>query len=396
MKGKISIAASLVLILLAIILTFQITSSFVDKEYQAKVDTLTKTQSDFSKLVEADGLIRDHFKGAVDEDTLQYGLIRGYVSALSDPYSRFMTAEEYLRYQEQKTGTGTGVGARFAYDPDKAEVIVYAVFPGSPAAQSGLRKGDVLYRIGDTPASDLSYYDAVEAFAGEPGTTVTVTVKRKVAAQTLEMDFTVTRQEVKEPTVSYELLSEEVGYVQIFDVTASTPAEFAEAVGTLVASGVHGIVFDVRNNTGSDVNAACEMLDLLLPAGTLMKTVNNKGKETEVNSGDDSVSVAMSVVMNASTACAPEMFAATLRDFGAATLVGETTYGKATLQTVVDMEDGSALLLSNESVTPPISPSFEGVGVIPDVESKLKPANLYLATHEQDNQLQDAIKALAI
>lgn len=395
MKKRIPVASALVLILFAVLLTFQITYNFVEKQYQKKVDTLTKNQSDFSDLSEADALIRENFIGAVNEDALEAGLVKGYLSALSDPYARYLTKDEYRIYLEEKKGIGSGIGARFTYQADSGEIRVYSVFPSSPAAQSGLRKGDVLYKINGEEVSFLGFTKAIRSLSGDPGTKVNITVKRKLAAQVLEMDFTITRREVKLATVSYEKLSETLGYVQLYDVTETTAQEFGDAMDALVSSGVTAVIFDVRNNAGSDVDAVCAMLDRLLPEGVLMRLTDQKGNVREVMSDADSLSLSMAVVMNSATACAPELFAATLRDFSAATLVGETSYGKATLQTSVEMEDGSVLILSNATFAPPASTSFEGVGVIPDVETKAGDESLYLVSKENDAQLQAAIRALA-
>ena len=155
------------------------------------------------------------------------------------------------------------------------------------------------------------------------------------------------------------------------------------------------IKIDTDENIGSDVDAACAMLDRLLPEGVIMKLTDQKGKVTEVFSDANAASLSMAVVMNSATACAPELFAATLRDFGVATLVGETSYGKATLQTAIEMDDGSVLILSNASFSPPTSTFFEGIGVIPDIETKAGDENRYLLNKEDDAQLQAAIQALA-
>ena len=122
MKKRISVATTFVLILFAVLLTFQITYNFIEKQYQKKVDALTKNQSDFSVLAEADVLIRENFIGAVNEDALDNGLIKGYLSSLSDPYARFLTKEEYQIYLEEKKGSGIGIGARFTYQHDNGEI----------------------------------------------------------------------------------------------------------------------------------------------------------------------------------------------------------------------------------------------------------------------------------
>ena len=254
MNKKITVATALVLVLFAVLLTFQITYSFVEKEYQDKVDSLTKTQSDFSKLAEADGLIREYFYGSVNENDTEDGLIKGYVSALADPYSQYLTKEEYKSYQKQNSDSGCGIGARLTYDSKKKEIVVYTVFPSSPAQESGIKGGDVLYKIEDQLVSDLGFYEAIRLLGGEPGTTVNLTMRRRLATQILDMEFSVTREELPVSTVSYEILSGKIGYVQIFDFTERTAQEFSEVLGILGGS-VNGIVFDVRNTSGTNISA---------------------------------------------------------------------------------------------------------------------------------------------
>ena len=395
MNKKITVATALVLVLFAVLLTFQITYSFVEKEYQDKVDSLTKTQSDFSKLAEADGLIREYFYGSVNENDMEDGLIKGYVSALADPYSQYLTKEEYESYQKQNSDSGCGIGARLTYDSKKKEIVVYTVFPSSPAQESGIKGGDVLYKIEDQLVSDLGFYEAIRLLGGEPGTTVNLTMRRRLATQILDMEFSVTREELPVSTVSYEILSGKIGYVQIFDFTERTAQEFSEVLGILGGS-VNGIVFDVRNTSGTNISATCKMLDQLLPKGILVRTLDRAGKESVIKSDDASLDLPMCVLVNSATACSAELFAAALKDYEAATIVGETTYGKGIAQTVVELDDGSAMILSNNKFLPPYSPSFDTIGVVPDLESKLKVSNLYLADRDDDNQLQDAISALGI
>ncbi len=395
MKKKITVGTALVLVLFAVLLTFQITYSFVGNEYQNKVDTLTGDRSDFSLLVYADDLIRNNFFQSVDDGALDEGLLDGYIASLSDPYSRYLTAEEYERYQKEHSPSGNGVGLRLTRDDKTNAVLIYSVYPSSPAEAAGLRKGDEIYRIGETPTSEMDLFDIASALSGEIGTNVNITVKREIAAQILEMEFTVTRGEVKNSDISYEMLNDTVGYIQIFDITSETPASFAEALSALDSKGAGSLVIDVRNNLGENLDAALQMLDQLLPACDLARITDHQGKETVVKSDEKSVLLPMTVLVNASTVSGAELFAATLRDQAKAVLVGETTYGKGVDQAIFELDNGSAVLLSNRSFQPPVSESFEDVGVAPDHSVPFDGKKIYLVSHEEDTQLMKALSVLS-
>ena len=153
MKKKITVSTAIVFVLFAILLTFEMTYHFVGMAYQKKVDTLTKTQSDFSLLAEADLIIRENFNGAMDDRKIENGLISGYVSALEDPYSRYLSAEEYERYQKEQAQAGSGIGVRVTYDTKREEVVVYHVSQESPAEKEGLLSGDVILEIDGAKSS---------------------------------------------------------------------------------------------------------------------------------------------------------------------------------------------------------------------------------------------------
>lgn len=395
MKKKITVGTALILVLFAVLLTFQITYSFVGKEYQAKVESLSDEHLDFSLLVLADQLIRDNFYQSIDEDVLEEGLIKGYLASLDDPYSRYMSAEEYSIYKTEKAATGNGVGIRLTRDDRTQSVFIYSVYPESPAEKAGLVSGDELYMIGDQRVKEMNLYDVAAALSGEAGTKVTVTVKREMAAQILNMDFTMTREEVQNCDVSYEMLSDTVGYVQIFAMTDNTPEQLSSALDALDKKGVGNLIFDVRNNLGDDLDASLKMLDMLLPKCSTARVIGKSGSETVVESDDKGTFLPMAVLVNSSTVSAAELFAASLRDCAGAVLVGETTYGKAVDQTVFELDNGSAVLLSHRSFQPFVSESFQDVGVTPDHEVAFDAKKIYLVSHENDPQLTKALAILS-
>ena len=394
MKKKITVGTSVVLILLASLLVFQLTYHFVGLQYQAKVDTLTKTQSDFSLLAEADPVIRENFFGEVDDEKVESGLIQGYVASLSDPYSAFLTAEEYIRYKKEREVLGSAVGVRLTYDAKKDRVVVYSVFSGSPAQAEGILPGDVITSVNGKKTEDIGFYAVLEALSGEKGTQVEITARREIAMQVLDMNFAMTRENIKSNSVMYSVLDGNVGYVQIFAFDESVREELENVVNAMVSAQVCGIVWDVRNTSGGDPLVACAVLDRLLPAGVMTKTVDQKGEKKELLSDETCLDLPMTVLINSSTSFSGEIFAAVLKDYGKATLIGEKTYGKSLEQKVFELDNGSALLLSVMAYQPPISPSFESVGVEPDISVALSEDNLYLLERDADTQLAAARRVL--
>lgn len=394
MKKKITVGTTVVLILLAALLVFQLTYHFVGLQYQAKVDTLTKTQSDFSLLAEADPVIRENFFGELDDEKVESGLIQGYVASLADPYSAFLTEEEYTRYKKEREVLGSAVGVRLTYDSKNDRVVVYSVFSGSPAQTEGILPGDVITSVDGKKTEDIGFYAVLEALSGEKGTKVELSVRREIAMQILDMNFTLTREKIKSNSVTYSVLDGNIGYVQLFDFDESVREELENMVNALVSAQVRGIVWDVRNTTGGDPLVACSVLDRLLPEGVLAKTVDHKGEKKELLSDETCLDLPMTVLINGSTSFSGELFAAVLKDHGKATLIGETTYGKSLDQKVFELDNGSALLLSVMAYHPPISPSFESAGVEPDISVKLGSENLYLLEHDADTQLAEARRVL--
>ncbi len=394
MKKKITVGTTVVLILLAALLVFQLTYHFVGLQYQAKVDTLTKTQSDFSLLAEADPVIRENFFGELDDEKVEDGLIQGYVASLADPYSAFLSEEEYTRYKKEREVLGSAVGVRLTYDSKNDRVVVYSVFGGSPAQTEGILPGDVITSVDGKKTEDMGFYAVLEALSGEKGTKVELSVRREIAMQVLDMNFTLIREKIKSNSVMYSVLDGNIGYVQLFAFDESVRDELENTINALVSAQVCGIVWDVRNTSGGDPLVACSVLDRLLPQGVLAKTVDHKGEKKELLSDETCLDLPMTVLINASTSFSGEIFAAVLKDFGKATLIGETTHGKSLDQKVFELDNGSALLLSVMAYQPPISPSFESVGVEPDISVKLGSENLYLLEHDDDTQLAEARRVL--
>jgi carboxyl-terminal processing protease len=231
----------------------------------------------------------------------------------------------------------------------------------------------------------------VNLLQGNVGTTVQLTVVRA----DVQMQFSIVRAAYDTPTVQSRMING-IGYVRIIEFDSNTDSQFSTQVDSLINQGAKGLIFDVRNNPGGLVDSAEKMIDKLVPAGAVVRVKDKNGKITEPYMSDASqVNLPMAVLTNQNTASAAELFTAALRDYGKAKSIGTKTFGKGTMQEIINLDDGTALELSVAYFYPPKSDSFEGKGITPDIEVNL-PADeqnhLFAISDSKDTQLQAGIK----
>ena len=378
----------------ACLLTFFLTNDYVGRKYQKIVDAMEHSETEFSSLAEAEELVKEYFLGTVDHDVTQEALIRAYVSSLGDRYSRYLNAAEFAAYETSKNGAGYGVGIRVAWDESEGALLIYNVFSGSPAEEAGLRRGDRITRVAGKSVAEAGAEASVSAITGAEGTEVDIHVIRTVGGQILDFDFSVQRRSVVVESAVGEMLGDDIGYVQIFSFNTNTPDQFKSAVEALKDAGAKALVFDLRGNSGGDLDACVKMLDYLLPEGELFRVYDRDGNYRVCQSDPSFVDLPLAVLINGGSASASEIFAFAVRWFQKGVLVGETTFGKGTAQIVLKMQDGGAIILSNLRFTPPDGVSTEGVGVKPDLAVPYEGEDLYLLPREDDVQLNKALSVL--
>lgn len=336
----------------------------------------------------------EYVRGA-DEKALWDGVYAGLLEAVGDPYSEYMTAEEFAAYTAERSGNYVGIGVHVTFDQTQDAIAIYRVTPGSPAEQSGLRTGDLIVAVEDVAVSAATYNEAVDLVAGEEGTDVSLTIRR--GEETI--DLSITRAKVESRNVLYEKLGD-TAYLSILSFSESNVTEqFQDALEAAKQDGCTSYLFDLRNNPGGNLDVVCAVLDELLPANqTILHIIDAQGNDqTRETENEAYLDAPMAVLCNGNTASAAELFTADLRDYGLATIVGVTTYGKGTMQTISPLSDGSAVKLTSNFYNPASNVSYDGVGIRPDVEVKLtaeQSARFYLLSHEEDPQLQAALKAL--
>ena len=392
MNKKISLGAAICFMAIAAAATFIITMYYAMNIFNSKVANVAEREELYSKLSEIDKIVRNNYLGDIDEETLMDSVADGYMDGLGDTYSMYMTQEEYKQYQQQNAGELIGIGVSAMLD-DSGYLLLTAVSTDSPAEAAGLLAGDMLIKIDGKDVLAMGYEEAIEAIRGEDGTVVNIVYRRDSEEYTID----ITRKRVKDSGISYRMI-EELGYVKITDFNASTVEDFCYAVDDLVSQGAAGLIFDVRGNSGGLVSSVAQMLDYLLPEGDLVSQTNHKNETIVLYTSDsDFIDLPMVCLINGDTASAAELFACDLRDFKAAELVGETTYGKGVMQTAYALEDGSAISTTTAYYNPHSGVNFHGVGVKPDYEVTLtaeQKQNLDSLTEDTDPQLYKAISVL--
>jgi len=364
------------------------------------IDGVYITKDLLDKLKEVAKVYDLYYVDPIDPDYFTDYIMAGFVAGAEDEFGQYLNAEDYASTMTDMSGEYYGIGVSVLYNSAYSGIEIITVFPNSPASEAGLLPGDLILYVGGTSVAELGYYEAVNQMRGEEGTKAEFTVFRG-DNYSERIEFSVTRRKVQEITVSWEMYSEksDIAVVKIYSFDDKTPTQFNEAINGALSAGAKGFVFDVRSNPGGGLGSVCSILDFLLPEGPIIR-IDYKGEanDTSIASGASYFDYPMVVICNQYTASAGELFSSALQDYGRAKLVGVTTYGKGTMQTVVKLSDGSGVSVTCAYYLPPKSPNYHGVGVVPDVEVKMPDelANIHIdkLTNEQDVQLQAAVVTL--
>ena len=400
MNKKISLGSAVIIASFAVLLTFMLTFVYMNNTYNRILADTELNDRITHKLAEIDREVRRHFIGEIDNQMLIDSIAEGYVRGLGDRYAEYMPAERYMEHLKMTQGRMVGIGVEVMFNDEFRGGImeVTSVIADSPAEHGGMLIGDYIYKVEGELISSLGYIESLNRVKGEEGTDVTLTVLRGANHEEIELTFT--RAEVRVQTIKYELIQSNIGYISIRSFNQETPNEFKNALDALEKLGAIGFIFDLRNNPGGDLQGITQTLDYLLPEGPIISIFYRGGREEVFHPGAENELIApMAVLINENTASAAELFCAALKDYEKATLIGVTTFGKGTVQSINRLSDNSALKISSAKYAPPFSENYDGVGVAPHIEIRLaeeamrKPVERM--TLEEDLQLQEALKILA-
>lgn len=348
-----------------------------------------------SKLDQLETLIEEKFIGEAEAEKLTDAAANAMVKATGDRWSYYIPASEYESYLEQTKNAYVGVGMTIQATEDGVGFLIVDVVPAGPAEEAGIQIKDLLIRVGETDVRSLTAAEVRDLVKGEEGTSVSLTIFRQGTNETIMVQ----RRKVETPVATFEMLEGNIGLVTIENFDERCAKESVEAIETLLKNGAQKLIFDVRHNPGGFASELVELLDYLLPEGELFRTVRYDGKEQVDTSDADCLEIPMAVLVNEASYSAAEFFAAALREYEAAVVVGQQTVGKGYFQTTYQLSDGSAVALSIGKYFTPKGVSLAETGVTPDVvvtvEEEAAEGIYYgTLTPQEDPQIQAAIKAL--
>lgn len=352
------------------------------------------------KLTQIDALIDKYYIGEKDENAIADAVAAGMIDGLDDQWSYYISADEYADYEENVTNSYVGIGVTISGEAAEKGLEVVEVSPGSPALAAGLEPGDLILAVDGVPILDgsdgaIDLEETKNRVRGEAGTSVTLTVSRGDKT----WDVTIVRQKVKTINVSWEMLDGKLALIRIRNFEQDAGKDAIAAIEEARAQGATALIFDVRYNPGGYKHELVKLLDYLLPEGVLFRSVDYTGKESVEKSDASFLDMPMAVLVNYESYSAAEFFPAALQEYHAATVIGEQTYGKGRFQTLLKLDDGSAINLSIGQYTTPNGVSLVGKGITPDyvVElTKEQKLELYYSRLDkaEDAQLQKAIEVL--
>ena len=360
-------------------------------------DTATTEDEGIGSEVEAklnamDSLMDLFYMEDVDTDTAKEMIYKAYLASYGDKYTVYYTPDEYQSLVESTTGKFYGIGA-VCQKSDDGAVLVIDAYEDAPAYAAGLRNGDKITTVDGTDITDMDLSSAVALIKGDKGTSVHLDAIRDETAFSVD----VVRDEIHTQTVKYEMRENQIGYLSISEFDDVTTQQYKDALQALEDAGMQGLVIDLRDNPGGVLDTVVKMLDYTLPDGLIVYTENKSGKRTEYKGTDGhELDIPIAVLVNGNSASASEIFAGAVQDYGIGKIVGTTTYGKGVVQELRQLRDGSAVKLTVSNYYTPKGNSINKVGIKPDIEVKLASEllNKTEISHEEDNQLQEALKTL--
>lgn len=367
----------------------------VDSKNVAKKGAATSIVSEETdkKLEAIEDVIDEYYyqDADIDVDTMTEGMYKGMVNALGDPYSVYYTEEEWNDLMQETAGIYYGIGAYLMIDPSTRLGKISGVIENTPAEEAGLRADDLLYLVDGESTMGLELSEIVSRIKGEEGTKVHLTIYREGEADYLEID--VERRQIEAPTVKYEILENDIGYIQITEFDDVTTDQFTEALAVIKGSGAKGLVLDLRGNPGGSLNVVVDIARQILPKGLIVYTEDKYGERDEYTcDGENELDMPLVVLVNGNSASASEILAGAIKDYDKGTLVGTTTFGKGIVQRVLPLTDGTALKLTISAYYTPKGNNIHGVGIEPDVVCEFDGDAYY--DKDVDNQLEKALEVL--
>ena len=367
---KSAIFAGIILILITALLSSYITlqvneyimisqGDIIQAEEYMEMKDFYRKFNQIKAVIQSDYLIEPEL------DTMLEGAIKGMVSSLDDPYSYYLTAEEYQDFLIDVQGTYAGVGLSVSVIDNMITVVT--AFKGSPAATAGITSGDRIIAVNGKDMDGSMMEEAVSIMRGEPDTQVKVSILRKDEVK----EITLTRAIIDIPDLEYRMLDDEVGYLWLYRFDKGSSQNFLDALNDLHSQGMKSLVLDLRSNPGGLLDECVAIADMLLPQGLVLYSEDKEGTRVEYTSNQEMIDIPLAVLVNQYSASASEVLSGAIQDHETGLIIGETTFGKGLVQTIRGpFKEGDVIKLTSAQYFTPNGRDINKKGVTPDIKVK--------------------------
>lgn len=399
MSKKVSLGVAATVTLIAMAVTFSMTMTVSMNMFNNTVSSVKNKERMYNKLSEVDRYVRANEYFDINDDTLNDTIASGYMLGISDRYARYYSAKAYSERVGLANGRLMGIGVAVVKDPSSGYARITRVYDNTPATNVGLEVGGFITAIGDTSTRSMSDAAAMtSALLGEEGSTVSI---KYLTPLREEQSFEIAHANYTTPSIStVRLMDNGVGYLRIDSFTSGTAVEFRNAVNSLTNQGATSLIFDLRDNSGENLNAALVATDYCVPSGLIAQSQDKGGNVADLRMSDENeITLPMVCLVNDSTASGAELFANALRKMAGATIVGSTTAGKGVLLSdPQSLSDGSAVVITVGILLDNEGKNWNGTGLTPDVDASLtndEQSSYYDFTVDNDPQITKAINAIS-
>lgn len=369
------------------------------KEYEGLVDVYEKQ----AKAVALEEYIEENYIEDIKSSKLEDGQLKGLFEAIEDPYSNYMTKEEFKEFMEHTKGTFGGIGVVVRLNEENF-LTVEKVIEGGPSDKVGLKRGDKIVKINDKEYKAKDYSNVivmreemVKSMRGEPGTKVKVTVLRTNGDKKEEsIEKEIKRDNIRVDTVESKVLQDNIGYISIASFDELTAKDFDKELNKLKKQNIKGLVIDLRYNPGGILDICAEIADKLMDKGTIVYTETKNKDRRYIKSDSKKLGLPLSIIINEESASASEILAAAIQDSKTGTIVGTKSFGKGIVQTIKPLSDGTGVKLTVSQYFTPNGRSIHKKGVEPDIEVKLPEGIEKIGPNniEEDTQLKKAVEVV--
>lgn len=339
--------------------------------------------SNLMRFITAYRFIETKYVNDTDDVKLIDGAIDGMVKSLNDPHSNYLSPKMYKTLMEQTEGSFAGIGVVMGMDNEQ-KIHIVGIMENSPGQKAGLQEGDEILAVDGVPVTQMAFDEVATHVRGQAGTDVVLTIMRDNANQ----DITITRDNIKLKTVGHKMLDNNIGYIQIVSFSEDTANEFNEAYNDLKNQGMKALVLDLRNNPGGLLTTCVEIAKKLVPKGEIVSIVDKQGNKETYSSSLEAPEYPLAVLINKNSASASEILSGAIQDTKAGTIIGNTSYGKGSVQTILPMFEDDAVKLTIAKYYTPSGRSIDGTGITPDIEINLD------ENATSDTQLDKALEVL--